>query len=352
MADRNAALPKVYLQCRMSDIDNIWYQAEILGGNVIPMEDTYSYGWANDHLRFELVILRREYFSVDLLPIELTSKALTTATTDPVVLRSYDALDNSIYVDIAANQLDGDLPLPIYIQVENVMVETDTNLSRLTFLTNWHSSNTIPIDLDTYTPTEQTEEIIIEPDMAHANAAKGNTFRIFYIGVLIDTKVRVVTRDSVGLIYDEGVYQFPSSAALNLYDLGTVTLPPYSALIPNTTGYEIVLQFEALAGGEVSYETTQILAVPYNSIRKLTNTGFGISSISGKLIDDQLKNNTYSTNAAGRRNIRNYSSQGELWLMPNKAHRLYVLHTYAISFELDDGRISMQLFYRKRKTFL
>ena len=331
---------------------NIW-RSEILLGDISLPPAGLDWQWANRGVEFTVTWRRRFYWETrDIVNLPLTNSLFIDRTLGQTIYNHNDSgVGHDNYVTIDGSNIDGDLPSPVRLIMQNNFVSS-RDMGNM-----WIGHNV------SYDPATMSQEFFaqtgaywIEAESADtgsttvANGAasaqnvgrfawtgsadqvigtwdlpsslmfptKGGRFKMLvrYVGTApsptylhFDLAIRGVTP-----AYTGASVLIPAS---EIFDLGSLPLPPwklsYETLVATQGGYthEITLRLWAQtdAGGSQQIDLDWIQVTPLDGFHFLDNGGFGVPQ-SIDLIDDSITGDLYTEGWSPEDAIGNFTRQG------------------------------------------
>lgn len=355
---------KVYLLFTV-DGDSDTYRSEVLSGRLELGEDAMRH-YANIKVQARLYVTRRYYWE-DNSETELQlSKSNVSATTGGVTIYNHDdsgtGQDN--WVQIAAAQVDGDLPAPLRLTMTNNSGATQ-NYSSFYIGTNAFS------DPANFTHIIEGEDAIsggtVTSDSSCSGGSKlvnsswtgtnlvqlpledtqlqktdGRWFRLIMRLADLTSSCYITPqiRDGNGLITLYSGNEVLINSDASLVDLGAVPLPPSAA---NVSWSDMVLTLSMRAVSTAGIQIDFVCLMPTDSYATFKQLGYGIPN-NGVVTIDGIEGAIHS---AG---FPIYSApMPTVWVYPNKLQRLIFLHDETTGPPDIDNTFSVRAYYRKRR---
>lgn len=372
--------PQVYVERDLGD--GVWWRAIIEEAVPLPEPEAFDLGAAQGKMELELAYTRENSWEGAEAQVPLTNPNGTNNTSGLNVFNCNDGAGSSPnirrnYVEIAAANVDGDLPAPTRLEMLNTFATgqladvwigqnwTDTTLNHIlegeaasggtnvgdgTASGGNHKSYSLPSGTETEMLTWSLGSTLL-------NAARGNRFKMFcrfaitgpsqYVRYRLRIKWNAVT------IWESGQVQPSTAVAHQIRDLFTLRLPPW---LPSLTGLDavsLILTGQQETGSNINVLIDFLQITALDGFRHLRIIGYGTPQNS-RIIDDGINGEVYRDDGAGGGKIGIYVPYGKaLMLKPGTLQRLYFLMHNWTSNTAEVGRsISVKLFYRPRRLTL
>lgn len=355
---------KVYLKLTV-DGDSDTYRSEVLGGKLELGEDSLRH-YANIKVQARLYISRRYYWEGDDETELQLSKSSVSATTGGVTIYNHDdgGSGHDNWVQIAAAQVDGELPCPLRLTLTNNSGSSQgyrtfhigtnafsdpSNFTHIIEGEDAESGGTVTSDSscsggsklvnNSWTGTNLVQFSISGSQLSKT---EGRWFRLLMrLASLTSTcYIRPEIRDGNGLITLYAGEEVLISSDVPIIDLGSVPLPPSAA---NVSWSQMRLTLVMRAVGTASIQIDYVELMPTDSYATFTQLGYAITNGSIVTIDG-IEGAIHS---AG---FPIYSAPlPTVWVWPNKLQRLIFTHDENTGPVSIDNTISVRAYYRPRR---
>lgn len=366
---------QVWVEFRPSDTED-WYRSEILSGKVeVDEEALRSWYWNEGRIEAAVIWTRRYFWEGPEVELPLTNGNGSHVTGGLTVYNHDDAdTGHDNYVEIAAEDVDGDTPGPVKLQMQN----TFDSLARAARFYVAHNVLSNPGSFDhilegesasggtnvadascsggayksvSWTGDSETQLLEWSLPTALLNAAAGNYFRIlvrFLIAPSTGTWLRFKIKMELTTIWEgawleAGIYD-------SLQELDTLQLPPYLVGAGDLYPLKLTLLGKRTGGGSLYLDFLQLS--PLDGWRKLLPKGYNLA-YGVLIVDDGIGGYlyTYGWSPAGK--TGHYSSRGQpLFLQPKMTQRLYFLHTTDSGSAPIERTLRVRVWYRPRRLVL
>lgn len=340
---------RVFVEMQIADGED-WYRSELLEGSPVPIGETMDAGLFGNKVQIQLAWRRVNWWEGEETVLALTNGNGTNVNTGLVVHPITDAT-HSNYVAIAGDDITGDLPAPIKVELENTYNSAD----RLGDV--WMSLNTYsyPALLDH----------ILEGEDADSGATPTGPFASYYSGsyygsVTLPTSEGTVcywdldstflqncrgndfhilaklSQSPVGDVWGRlrvtylGLTELSSGPLVKLanstyQDLGVMRLPPYRIDGETLESIRLELRLKRPAGS-TSMGLDFLQLMPIDGFRKISHKGYDMI-YGATLIDNQIDDQVYLNGGSGiaARNFQvPYGSK--LLLEPGVVQKVYFFY--------------------------
>lgn len=360
---------KVYLTLQI-DGEGSSYRSEILTGRFEPGEEALTV-WGNYQFPAKLQITRRYYWEGSLVELEI-STSNQGASTGGRTIKNHDdsGTGDDNWVQIAAAQVDGVLPAPVYVRLVNTtgssqdyrhfylatnaysdpanfahIIEGETVESGYGTTSSDANSSGGSIVSRTLSSTGEMHWTI--PAATLVDAA-GRDFRILMrMSAALSGGPLYVTpaiRDGDGLINlatgDEVRITTTSDA---IVDLGTLPLPPggYST---SWDAMRLILSLRTTVSTTISIDFFQL--TPMDSFRRIYQRGYPVVN-NAVIIDDSIEGYTVLQEGSADQPIYTVYD-GPLTVFPNRLQRVIILHDEGTAAPIAN-QFELRLYYRPRR---
>lgn len=354
---------RVYLKFTV-DGDSDTYRSEVLSGRLELGEDAMRH-YANIKVQARLYINRRFYWEADDETELQLSKSNVSATSGGVTIYNHDdsGTGHDNWVQIAAAQVDGELPCPLRLTLTNNSgssqayrnfhigtnafsdpanfthmlegedgsggtVTSDSSCSGGSKLANnsWTGTNLVQLDIDG-TQLQKTD---------------GRWFRLLMRVASLTSScyIQPQIRTGDGLVILYTGEEVLVNSDVPIIDLGSVPLPP-SAAVVSWADMKLTLSMRAVGTAGIQIDYVQL--TPTDSYANFTQLGYTIPNSTAITIDG-IEGAIHS---AG---FPIYSAPlPTVWVFPNTLQRLIFLHDETTGPVSIDNTISVRAYYRPRR---
>ena len=358
---RTKAGDKIYLQLQV-DGDSDTYRSEIFTGRLELDQDALRH-YANIKVQAALIIERAYFWEGPQTELELSNGSQGAATGGCTIYNHDDGdSGHDNYVQIAADQVEGDLPTPAKLTLQNTSGSSQSYW-------HFHIATNAYSDPDGFTHIIEGEDADTGGSTVVDATSSGGNMRRFSLGttagqwtiagsqlqktagrffrllvrfddVVGDGYIKPEIRDSAGLLtLWEGDEVFVTSDVA-IADLGTVPLPPGTGGI-SWDDMRLYLGMRTDSSGTLDLDFIQL--TPTDSYAYITQLGYPIADddfvtvdgIEGVVHSDGLPIYT--------------SSQPTVWLFPNRQQRLIFLHNETTIAPDISNTMSVRAYVRPRR---
>lgn len=317
------------------DHDSQVWRSEILAARVVP-------GNANrltmGTMEVSLIITRRYYWEGPETQLELSGPIHGATTNYVSVYNDDDATANSNWFQVAAAEVDGDLPTPIKLELRNQ--SGSTKIMRGIYLGNYaHIGTTVdPIILGsassvsgaTHTWASDSEELthrfgVPASLIQNFDGRSGHVMAVFSSTIDVNTLVRASLQYGFsGNYYDVVIGEWVVSGGHCVLDLGTFPIPPsgYTAIEGN---FYLTLHMQGPSGDSVTVDWMQVLPAGPGQFRELRELISYINIANNDLVtDDALTGIVYATES-GVNTVQHRGYGDPLHVWPNLTQRFRMI---------------------------
>jgi hypothetical protein len=335
----------IYLEKSASDTDG-WWRAKIRGGEL----SGYSIDQAirTGKMLVQLTVERVDYWEGALTSVTVSNRHGTNATGLTVYNHMDGDADN--YVQLAANQITGDLPTPALIELTNlfagnvnfVWIGHKFTGAPATFSPVYEGEAAIGKSGTTYTDASNgryealqafsgitTQLLTWTLSTAQMDAAAGGWFHVFVRLASASafphvTRFELALTQGAGRVWASGTHM-PGDSFMTLYDLFLMRLPPW---LPGATGSgSLTMELLALqaSGATAYYNVDYVYLMPADGFRHYRVESYAIGQ-NQRLVDNGPDDEVYRDAGNGTGKIGNVIAAGDpIMLRPGKLQRLYFL---------------------------
>lgn len=355
---------KVYLLFTV-DGDSDTYRSEVLSGRLELGEDSMKH-YANIKMQARLYINRRYYWENN-SEVELQlSKSNVSATTGGVTIYNHDdsGTGHDNWVQIAAAQVDGELPAPLRLTMTNNsgssqayasfyigtnafsdpanythIVEGESATSGGTTASDATCSGGSRLNNNSWTGTNLIQLPLTGTQLQKTD---GRWFRVLMRIVSLTSSCYITPqiRDNNGLITLYSGNEVLVNSNASIIDLGAVPLPPSAA---NVSWDDMKLTLSMRAVGTAGIQIDFVCLMPTDSYANFKQLGYNIPN-GDSIVIDGVENVIHSEGWPI------YSApMPTVWIFPNKLQRLIFLHDETTGPPSIDNTFSVRAYYRKRR---
>lgn len=372
-----------FVYCYYSPTDDRQlYRAKVYALELIPEGSATYFNVPNRHMPASINILHGPW-SGSLIQVPLANTVHTSKSTTALEIQNAYGLGNDNTIFIEGEDIQGDLPAPIKLQLKNTCGQVITQY--------WIGLNVNSTPQSFYSCIEAETATACIPD-AHPSASFGNTTQISvanttdttmltwdltsavvtqmngnqfhvlirsYFGNPISNNVyyRFKIKDSSGLSTfwtGEQVF-FPTAGLSNLtHDYGVIRMPPWRVdrNIVEPSAIQLILSAAQItAGAAIPIDIDALYFFPVDGFRNVIFTASAGGSLpdDGTLIDDCIENFSYII-PAGTTSIGAVAILGNpIMLHPNQDNRLVVLSTTPGGNDDADNTSEIKIWYRPQR---
>ena len=339
---------RVFVEMQIADGED-WYRSELMEGAPIPIGETMDAGLYGDKVQIQFAWRRVNWWEGAETVLALTNGNGTEVTTGLVVHPITDAT-HSNYVTIDGDDILGDLPAPIKVEMEN----NYNSINRMGDVWTALNLNSYPALLDHVLEGEDADYGVTLSSL-NANFYSGGYYGLVTVPTSEGTvcywdmtsdfmqhcrgndfhMLAKLTQSPVGDIWARlrityaGLTELFSGPLIKLgntsyQDLGVLRLPPYR--IDNLTLESLRLELHLKRpAGSTSLGLDFLQLMPIDGFRKISHKGYDVP-YGVTLIDNQIDDQIY-VNGGGVDGI-NYQVPygGKLLLEPGKTQRIYFFY--------------------------
>lgn len=351
-----------------------WYRSELLSGKVeVDEEVLRSWYWNEGRIEAAVIWTRRYFWEGPEAELPLTN-GNGSRVTGGLTVYNHDDADHDNYVEIAAEDVTGDTPGPVKLQMQNTFDSTAraaqffvahnvlSNPGSFDHILEGESASGGTNVTDTscsggayksvsWTGDSEIELLRWDLSTAFLNAAAGNYFRIlarFLTAPSAETWLCFKIKMELTTIW-EGAW-IEAGSSYSLQDLDTLQLPPYLVGAGDLYPLKLSLLGKRVGGGSLYLDFLQMS--PLDGWRKLLPKGYSLA-YGALIVDDGISGYlyTYGWSPAGK--TGHYSSRGQpLLLRPQTAQRLYFLHDTDSGSAPIERTLQVRAWYRPRRLVL
>lgn len=326
---------KKWLRVKYDHDSDVW-RSEILAARVVPANaNRLTMGT----MEVNLIITRRFYWEGPETQLSLSSAGTSTPTTNYVtVYNNDDATANSNWFQVAASEVDGDLPAPIKVEIQNK--SGSTKVMRGIYLGNYaHIGTTVdPIILGTASSvsgethtwatdtTELTHRFAIPTSLiSNFDGRSGHVMAVFSSTIDPDTLVRASLQYRFsGTYYDVVIGEWVVSGGHCVLNLGTFPFPPsgYGAISGNLF---LTLHMQGPSGDSVTVDWMQILPAGPGQFRELREFISFVNIDNLDLVTDDALDGTVYATESGVKTVQHRGYGDPLHVWPNLTQRFRMI---------------------------
>lgn len=322
--------------------------------------------------KVQVVIVRDNYWEGTTETAVSISNGHGSGTGGITVYNHNDSAQDN-WVGIAANVIDGSLPAPCRIEIQNTYNDPD-DIWRVWIGHNYRSSpaslnpilegesatggsNTAEATASagyyksvTWTAEEEIDALTWSLSSTLLGYCQSNLFRLitrFWTTSPADCWLRFMIKADNNALSDTGWFRISSLPNL-LQDIATIRIPPVTPPISGTLApLNLTLSFKKTGTSSKTAYIDFIQLTPLDGYRVLKSPSYQLPYQS-TLIDDGMSEEVWSSSGSGR--IPNFYGLGEpIRLYPDVAQRLYFLFDlFAIGYADNNITATVKVFYRPR----
>jgi hypothetical protein len=349
------------------------YRARLLGG-LAPLDAKMLRNWRAERARLHVTIERGGYWEGPEAAIELSNTS-GSGTAGITVTNTLDATHEN-YVEIADDQIAGNLPTPLRLQITN----SYNNVITLGPVWVGHNVSSDPENLN---PVLEAEDATGGTPTANATCSGGdyNAFTLetdgevlmytwtlsaglleacggryfktmlrFFSGSVTSVWFRpYIYYGSVVPLWRGPLVRFDSAYARYMRDLAVIQLPPWLDAVEDLDGLTLRLYGKRVTAVDTIINLDYLYLLPVESFRLFEVNG--AIAYQSAIVDDGPKGQVYSQNAAGAARKANVVAYGSpIMAHPGKVQRLYFLcHSDAANTAEIARTLSIKAWYRPRR---
>lgn len=360
------------------DDDGDAWMSKLLDGKVIYNSNLDPY-WRRNRVIATVIVERMPYWDAENeVQIPLTNGNGTNNTTGLTVYNHNDAgTGHDNYVDIAAADIDGDMPGPTRLEVTNSYATG--KLFTLWVGQNWTDPDNMTHILEAEDSSggsdisdsgcsggyysqyalgsgAESEMFTWSLSASYLNACKGNYYKFmarFEAGDPANVKFRIRLKYNAVTIWQSGQVSLDQSRAFQIRDIATLRLPPWLVGQTSLAALSLVLTGQQSTGSSINVNLDFLQVTPVDGWRMLECAGYGIDQ-NERLMDDGFNKVSYIDNGSGLAKVGDFVGYGEpIHLYPGKKQRLYFLMHSSTTDTAEIARtISTKLYHRPRRETL
>lgn len=359
---------RVFLHLQLDNEGSSW-RSEVLGGRVETRPETLQ-AWGNSKAILRLYVTRRGWWEGAEAEVALSVGGGAAATGGKTIY-NHDDSGHDNWTSMASDQVGGALPAGCRLKLINNsgagriywrawvgvnsgsavnVVEGEDRLTGYGTVVSAGSYSNGQANERAFTGTGTIRWAI---SAAQLQAAGGRAFRV--IGRLPSYTPGSGRMYAQLALWDEsGTVDHPlesdevmlPSPAVDLVDLGKITLPPsgYGGTWAGAT-----LELRLRATGSSSLTVDYLLLLPTEHLRLLTSRGLSLAN-GDALVDDGIEEQVYVEEAgSGELFPLLAPAGGPLLLEPGKTQRLIVVHDESSGYSHIDSSLSVRVWVRPRR---
>lgn len=363
---------QVWVEYRAADSGDV-YRSELLYGRLEPDSELTTAAWvAASAVRVTVMWQRRYYWEGARVELALDNTSTPSKTTGGVTVYNHSdsTAGHDNYVDIAAGDVAGVLPVPLelsfynsynnatrtwQVYIANNVFASPTTLTHILEAENrtyvaGGAAATVNADssggyYQEATWAADSETTLLRWDLSAAFLAmtKGNRFRVLGRVTYASSGLRARLRT---LLSVTTIAETPEVAvAAGLVDFGVVQLPPY--LTGETDLYVLTFELRGRCVGGGTFRLDYLQFTPLDGYRELVPRGYG-AAYTTTIVDNGTTNSLYVQWGASGKTGHYVAHGSPVMLWPARAQRLYFLCTNS-SGGTDIMRThSVRVYYRPR----
>jgi len=368
---------RVYVEYRAADSGSV-YRSELLHARMEPDRETASEGWIDDSaMRFVIAWQRRFYWEGPEAELALDNGSTGSKQTGGVTIYNHDdaGSGHDNWVDIDGDDVAGDIPAPLRIQMQNTYNDTSrsyrvriasnvfANPSSLAHILEGEDADSVAGSAaatansdssggyyQTASWSGSSEAKAYSWDLAAAYLANCKGYRFRILGRVHSATSGLRMRIKVLFAGLTVVAESPEVdiSSSGVQDFGVIQLPPW---LPGETDlYEISLALygRRADGGTVTVSLDFIQVTALDGYRAHNPVGYGFAYTT-TFIDDGIERKIY-VNWGGSGKVGFYPQRdGYIHAWPGQDQRLYFLVSNSVSLVDIVRTHSVRVYYRPRR---
>jgi hypothetical protein len=356
------------------------WMSKLLGGTIL-YDDRLGRNWRQNLVTATIIIERMPYWDAkEELQVPLTNGNGDDDLNGLIVYNHDDSGTNDSHdnwMDIAAEDIDGDLPGPTRLEITNTFAshllytvwigQNWTDPDNFTHILEGESSSTGTDRSDqgcsnagykefALSPSAETDMFTWALNDGLMDACQGRYYKImarFLAEAPTNVKLRLQLQYAVTHIWQSGQITVDSSRALQIRDLFTLRLPPWLLGQTNLEGLTMILTGQQNTGSPINVNLDFLQITPLDGWRMLECAGYGIAQ-NERIIDDGINGSFYIDNGSGDNKAGILVGYGNpITLYPGKKQRLYfLLHSNIANTAEILRTVTVKLYYKPRRRTL
>lgn len=364
-----------YVYFRPGNTGTTW-RSPVFTGSAQVGESAFKYEYNREYRTIYITWVRAYYWEDTTLTTVDGSNTVDTSPTSPTQINPFtDDTPRANYVNIASSELDGSIPAPAHIEIENLFND-GTNLNSFwvgnQIFGEYDASLVLEAeDADYYAGTASPGSNADASGSAYQTATTTNSnlvdmFRWVLSSAVLDDlkgyKYKVIpvfwnAPDNDCLLNFAVKYENLTTlwAPQQKYitateaEMGTVQLPPW--LPGETSQYELYFNLQAEKSGGTTIHLDAVYLIPMASYAKYAPRGYGLPYQS-TLVDDPYlipyASSVYMIDTSGDKSGIYIKTGDGVYLDPNRHNRLHFFMTKASGKIEGDVTCDVTIKFRKR----
>lgn len=375
--------PRVYAEFDPGNTGTIWRSEIIDGGSVNPVAETLGIDYINKKFRLPITWTRQPFWEGPLTQLRLTNSSASNDL-DGITVDNVNDGNGENFVDINAQDVDGDLYAPVKIEMYNSYSSADPADEIYIFHNVYSNPSSLTHVLEgedatggTVTPTAEgspgssddnyaalawtatTETLIATWAITSvqlsymAGGRFGIVARFNAAFPYTDCFLRLKLESGTAVLW-EGEQRLVKPDGRELYWLDTVRLPPYLAGQSDLRGLNLTLYGYRNQAGEHTFDLDYLMLSPIsgdNGWKRFLSIDAGVD-YEEYFYHDATERFDYRVDTSGDKVAEFTSYGGPIMLVPNEDQRLYFLSSDNQGLALVLQTWTVKMWYRPRRNTL